>query len=352
MHDNAGRARYVPYVRHRNFGCRITEFVLHGLRCLTLENQSLRVSIAADKGADIFEFLHKPTDTEFLLRTPLGLRALGPVLPTIHLREGNFSDFYEGGWQELFPVAGDFPAEHKGAQFGQHGEVALLPWSYQIEEDRPERIAVKFTVATTRTPFLLERTMILEGIEPVLQLRERVVNEGDEALEFMWAHHPALGWPFLEEHCQIVLPRCEIVTLAAEIPSTSRLIEQVAEWPLAKGKQEETVDLSRMPGPEQKAHDLAFLRGFEEGHYEIRNQPRGLSFQMRWPIHIFPYLWYWQVTRGAFGYPWYGTTYNLALEPHSSLFPMLPRALEQGHLLKLGPGQELTAELEAAVLPC
>jgi hypothetical protein len=350
--DNAGRARYVPYIRHRNYGCRITEFIFHGLRCITLENQSLRVSIAADKGADIFEFLHKPSDTEFLLRTPLGLRAQGPVLPTIQLREGNFSDFYEGGWQELFPVAGDFPAEHKGAQFGQHGEVALLPWSYTVEEDRPERIAVKFTVVTTRTPFLLERTMILEGIDPVLQLRERVVNEGDEALEFMWAHHPAFGWPFLDEHCEVILPQCEVVTLAAEIPGTSRLVEQVGAWPRVKGRQGETVDLSQMPGPEQKAHDLAFLRGFAEGRYEIRNQSRGLSFHLRWPIQVFPYLWYWQVTRGAFGYPWYGTTYNLALEPHSSLFPMLPRALEQGHALKLGPGQELTAELEAAVLPC
>jgi hypothetical protein len=33
--------------------------------------------------------------------------------------------------------------------------------------------------------------MILEGDAPVLKLREKVVNEGDETLEFMWAHHPA-----------------------------------------------------------------------------------------------------------------------------------------------------------------
>jgi hypothetical protein len=348
--DPTDRTRYIPYVRHRNFSCRITEFQYHGLRCVSLENQSLRVSVAADKGADIFEFLHKPSDTEFLFRTPLGLHATPPVLPTIHLREGNFSDFYEGGWQELFPAAGDFPAEHKGAQFGQHGEVALRPWSYRIEEDWPERISVKFSVLTTRTPFLLERTMMLEGDAPVLKLRERVVNEGDETLDFMWAHHPALGWPFLDENCRIILPRCEVVTLAAEIPATSRLVETVGEWPIVNGKEGQAVDLSRMPGPEQKAHDLAFLRGLDEGRYEIRNQARGLSFQLHWPIQTFPYLWYWQVTRGAFGYPWYGSTYNLALEPHSSLFPMMARALEQGHTLKLKAGEELTAELEASIL--
>ena len=55
------------------------------------------------------------------------------------------------------------------------------------------------------------------------------------------------------------------------------------------------------------------------------------------------------VTRGAFGYPWYGSTYNLALEPHSSLSPMLQRAIEQGFALKLGPAAELSTELEAAI---
>ena len=131
------RQRYVPYTRERNYACRITEYTFRGLRCVVLENQVIRVSVAADKGADIYEFLHKPTDTEFLLRTPLGLRAQPPVLPTINLREGSFSDFYEGGWQELLPAAGDFPSESKGAQFGQHGEVALLPWSYHIQGRQP-----------------------------------------------------------------------------------------------------------------------------------------------------------------------------------------------------------------------
>src|SRR5439155_7280832 len=108
------RQRYVPYTRERNYACRITESVFRGLRCVTLENQLIRVSVVADKGADIYELLHKPTDTEFLLRTPLGLRRQPPTLPTINLRAGSFSHCYQGGWQELLPVAGDFPSESTG----------------------------------------------------------------------------------------------------------------------------------------------------------------------------------------------------------------------------------------------
>jgi galactose mutarotase-like enzyme len=343
------RQRYVPYTRGRNYACRISESVFRGLGCVTLENQLIRVSVAADKGADIYEFLHKPTDTEFLLRTPLGLRRQPATLPTINLREGSFSDFYEGGWQELLPVAGDFPSESKGAQFGQHGEVALLPWSYRINEDTPERISITFSVDTTRTPFHLDRTMILEDGEPALQIRETLRNDGDEPLEFMWAHHPAFGWPFLEEGCRIDLPPCEVIVLGSEAPSTSRLVEQDSEWPQVRGKNGKMVDLSQMPGPEAKAHDLAFLRGFAQGKYSIANPRSDLSFQLTWENKVFPYLWYWQVTRGAFGYPWYGNTYNLALEPHSSLFPMLERAIEQHHTIKLDAGIELSTELEASI---
>ena len=104
-----------------------------------------------------------------------------------------------------------------------------------------------------------------------------------------------------------------------------------------------------MPGPETKAHDLAFLRGMGQGRYSITNSRSGLSFHLVWQSKVFPYLWYWQVTRGAFGYPWFGTTYNLALEPHSSLFPMLQRAIEQRHAIKLDAAVELSTELEASI---
>ena len=67
-----------------------------------------------------------------------------------------------------------------------------------------------------------------------------------------------------------------------------------------------------MPAPETKAHDLAFLRGFGEGRYSIKNPRSGLSFHLSWQSKVFPYLWYWQVTRGAFGYPSRDTRSNSA----------------------------------------
>jgi hypothetical protein len=42
------------------------------------------------------------------------------------------------------------------------------------------------------------------------------------------------------------------------------------------------------------------------------------SVALVWP-QIFPYLWFWQELRGSFGYPWYGNSYVMAIEPFSSI---------------------------------
>lgn len=181
-------------------------------------------------------------------------------------------------------------------------------------------------------------------------LREKVTNIGDEHMEFMWGHHPTFGWPFLEEGSEICLPDCNVIVPSSEIPATSRLVEQQAKWPYVKGKHGETVDLSIMPAPEMRAHDMVFLSGFTQSWYTIRNPRLRLEFRLCWDKSVFRYLWFWQVTRGAYGYPWYGTTYNLALEPHSSYPPLLPRAIDSGTQLRLEAGHELATELEAKII--
>ena len=39
-----------------------------------LENELLKISVLTDKGADIFELVHKKSDTDFMWRTPWSVR--------------------------------------------------------------------------------------------------------------------------------------------------------------------------------------------------------------------------------------------------------------------------------------
>ncbi|MDI7276137.1 MAG: DUF4432 domain-containing protein, partial [Anaerolineae bacterium] len=64
---------------------------VHGHTALWLENDLLRLTVLPEKGSDIWEFVHKPTGIDLLLKTPAGLRPPGPQPVT------DFLENYEGG---------------------------------------------------------------------------------------------------------------------------------------------------------------------------------------------------------------------------------------------------------------
>ena len=338
---------YQAYHHERNWGARLTEFEYHGYSMVAMENRFLRIVIAAGKGTDILEFLYKPLDIDFMWRSYTGLRASHNFIPTIAHPSGNFIDFYTGGWQELLPNAGA-SCVYKGAALGVHGEVCLLPWSYHVKTNNPDEVAVTFSVRSVRTPFYLEKTFSLNDRDPILTIDEVVRNEADEPLDFMWGHHPALGWPFLDESCRLFLPRCRVRTRAEFTAASSRLEKgQDAEWPMVKGRNGGPIDLSRLVPPEVRSHDMAYLYDLEDGWYALANESRGVGFGLRWEKDTFPFLWYWQLYRGGMGYPWYGTNYTAALEPVSSYPPTLTEAIKAGTQKVLSPGAEMRTRLLA-----
>ena len=87
-----------------------------------------------------------------------------------------------------------------------------------------------------------------------------------------------------------------------------------------------------------------------EGWYAITDKEKGVGLGVSYPSDIFPYLWYWQSFGGGFGYPWYGRTYNLGLEPFTSYTNQgLAQAIENGTALKMNAGQKIEAFNTAVV---
>ncbi|MBC7334272.1 MAG: hypothetical protein H5T85_07450, partial [Actinobacteria bacterium] len=94
------------YIHNRNFGCRFKEIIENGYRSLVLENEVIRICINLDKGSDIYEFLYKPNDVDFMWKSPLEIRGNRKTPFTRNLEYGNFLDIYEGGWQDILPNIG------------------------------------------------------------------------------------------------------------------------------------------------------------------------------------------------------------------------------------------------------
>lgn len=330
---------------YRNYGCRWLECRVADQRALFLENERLRVGVLVDKGADIFQFLYKPTDTEFMLHTPWGLRR--PAIQSPQTAWGTFLDYYEGGWQEILPNGG--PAcTYRGVALGLHDEISVIPWQFQVVVDTPAEVQVALAVRPFRTPFYLRRLMRLRSHEAILTLEETLTNESGETLDFMWGHHPAFGAPFLGPECRIDLPGEALILETIEGAAGTRLGGGRHRWPLATARDGALVDFSRPEPGGAGVEDLGYVLNLPEGWYAVTNQAAQVGFALTWSLTAFPYLWVWRQFNGGADYPWYKRVYTMALEPWSS-YPSggLVTAVANGSAAQLGPGQSITTILRA-----
>jgi hypothetical protein len=341
----------MTYPPDRNFGCRLTtDGTFKGLRTVVLENQKLRVTVLVDKGTDIWEFLYKPLDVDFMWRSPMLLRDPKNFIPSSNSTYGFWYDLYEGAWQEILPSFGP-PSSYKGAEYGLHGESSSIPWDFRVIEDRPDYVSVDFWVRLYRSPFYIQKRLTLEANSSILKIEEFVENEANEPMALMWGHHPALGESFLDEYCTIDTGYRRVHTLKEKSFERQRFEPDIHfDWPLGKSITGEMVDLSIMPSRQSQIADMLYLTEPEAAWYAVTNQRLRLGFGMVWNIKTFPYVWIWQVCQGSYDYPWYGRTYNMALEMVTS--PPdggISAAVQNQTALLLQPSERVSSYVNAVV---
>lgn len=340
---------YTRYMTDRNFGCRISsDYTYKGWQLLVIENELLRISVLPEKGSDIWEFLYKPLDVDFMWHSPMGLVDRSLYVPTKSLAEGNFMDYYEGGWQEIAPSGGE-GCIYKGAEYGLHGEAWNLPWKCEIIKNKLDEVSARLTCRLVRSPLVIEKKLTLRSGEATLHIDETITNESEEPVEYMWGHHPTFGGPFLNENCVVDIPAKRIAVHSfPEDPNKRFESGKIFNWPMMSTRSGETVDGSRVLAPEARTSDELCFLDLREGWYALTDTQRQVGFALEWDLEMFRYVWYWQVFGGGEGYPWYGRTYNCALEPWTS-YPLfgLQKACEHGTQKKLEPNASSSTYLKA-----
>jgi hypothetical protein len=338
----------VHYGVERSWGARVDDgWSYRGVAAVVIENELLRAVVLAGKGADLMSLVHKPSDTEYLWRSPWGVRDPARSLPSSGDPAAVWLDHYEGGWQSVFPNGG-LPARYRGAELGQHAEANLLPWDVQVLEEGPERAEASFRVRLARTPLEATKRVWIEAGRATLGVAVEVVNEGKEAIDLVYGEHIAFGAPFLSEHCVIDLPGGLVRTHPSQYSPHNRLKAGTATpWPTALSCDGEQVDLRKVLGPDAKADDQAYIGDLVDGWYAVTNVARGVGLAVRFPHELLRYLWYWQMFGGGSGYPWWGRTYNIGLEPFTSWPNLgLEEAIANGSAARLAPGGQMRAELK------
>ncbi len=338
------------YQDERTHGCRVSDsWTYRGLKTVVMENSQVRVVILADKGADIYSFVHKPTDTEFMWRSPWGVRNPRKFVPSTGSSQGMWLDYYEGGWQTVVPHGG-YPDEVYGAEFGLHAELNNLPWDAAIVEDTAERVAVNFRAKGVRMPVAVDMTLTLDADSPALRLSKTAINESEESVDIVWLEHIAIGPPFLSDRCQLYVPECKVLTHPEAFVDSQKLaLGWEGNWPMVPAADGSQIDFRNIPPKEDRSLDMAYMTELSEGWYAVHNKETSVGFAVSFPSDVFRYLWYWRNLGGGWGYPWYGRCYNVGLEPCTSWDNRgLKHSMENDSARTLQAGESLTTEITAS----
>ncbi len=328
--------------------CRLSTEAIVGWRAIVLENDLLRVVVLPGKGADIYQFIHRRSDVDVLMKTPWGLQPPGSP----H-REGSggmeFLWNYEGGWQELFPSAND-ACVYRGRAIPFHGEVATMAWEYRVVNDSADEVAVLLWVRCQQTPFRLQRLMRLKRDDPSLYIEETVTNESETAVHFVWGHHCVLGAPFIEEGCRLHAPAHTLITPAEPYEQTARLAPgQQSPWPMAQRRDGGTADVRCVHGPEAHIHDDVYLTALTAGWVAVSNPGLDLTFSLHWDESVFRWIVVWQPYGGAEAMPLTGI-YGLGIEPWVTT-RNLEQAVASGEAIELAGGASFSTALRATISP-
>lgn len=339
--------RKESYIHTRNYGCRMRRYLLDGIDMLSLENQKIKVVVALGKGADIVELVHKKTDTDFLWHSFNPLKNV-TQMQTLNSAEGNFMETYAGGWNELFPTHGANTL-FKGGEIGVHGEATIYPWDCKVLEDTPECVSVELSCRMTRSPFLLEKTLTLKEEDATLYMKQKATNLGISEQEFMWSHHPALGFPFLDGSVRLHLPGEPKIIYYHNNPAYNGPFEAdtTGKWPYLTTKDGEQMDMSRAYEPDSKFYMEYGVTDLAEGACDVINHNKKLGIRMEWDKNVFRNIWIWAMFCGADDYPWHGRAYVLGVEPWSSMPGNYELAKEAGTLLHIAPGATMEAYFNA-----
>jgi hypothetical protein len=254
----------------------------------------------------------------------------------------------------VFP-SGGAPSSYRGADFGPHGEAALLPWDVEVLDDGPDEVAIRLSVRTRHYPASLEKVIRMNAGEPLISVELALHNLAPLELEAMWGCHLAFSKPFLQPGAQLIIDKgARVLPHHVAISESGRRRVDGAKpgrWPTlasAKGSGEGAkVDLSLLP--DTAASELVYVTDFSNARYAVR-QPTGMSVHVGWDREAFPYLWVWQEFGDARNYPWWGQLYAVGMEPCSSYgIDGLASAVENGSALRLAPHEVRTSWLEVRV---
>ena len=152
---------------------------------IELRTKSLRAVIDRGRGGDVL-FVGPPGGPNALFHEAWDTPQPAGGSTSYGSATLDWLSHYRGGWQVMFPNAGA-ECTVDGQKHPVHGEVSSAP--AEVLEWSATEVVLR---TATRLGLTLERRISLAPARPVLLVEERVENESNRPLSYVWGHHPAI----------------------------------------------------------------------------------------------------------------------------------------------------------------
>lgn len=293
---------------------------LNGLRTIELESAHLRLVIAPEAGARIWQITYKPQGRDLLWNHPT-------LRPARHPLHAGYDDVWCGGWDELFP--NDEAEQNSGRSLPDHGELWTGTWDAEpVLRDDNAGLHLRFHTPVTN--FLAEKTLWLRPNRAVLEIQYKLTNQSAEPIPFLWKLHPAFA---VSPHHRIDFPAMRVVR-EPDFPGTLNGAPQRFAWPHAPIADGE-IDLRQVPDVSSRAVHFFYGTELAGGWCGITDRANQLSAAIRFDPEVFQSCWLF-ATHGGW------RDLNVAVLEPSTGYPFKMQAMiDNGTARVLAPGESL-----------
>jgi hypothetical protein len=239
------------------------------------------------RGARLATLVHSDSGHDALLHTAWEHEDWSGAFPATD-SSAEWHRRYQGGWHVLAPHVGAARVV-AGVEHPYHGEAAWRPW--RVTEVTETSCALEVVLRTV--PLRLRREIVLT--DDAVLVTQRFANLSSSAVSFSWTEHPAFGDALIDETSEVTV---------GGVP----------------------VDV-RFPREGEGHSAFSTFDATGDGQLAIRNPRTRLEAVVEWDTVLLPYACAWQEHNATQGFPWWGTTNTIGLEPSSRHYHDVPPEL-------------------------
>ncbi len=294
-----------------------------GSRRIRMVNGPLSVELLPDRGLDIGQVRAHGVPLAWISPTGFPAASVDDADGRGWLRAFGGGMLATCGLRNVGPASDDGGERHP-----MHGRYVSLPARVVRAEATAEEVVVE---AVTREAAVfgddieLRRRISMTVGEPVLRVRDVLVNRGSRPVEPMVLYHLNLGWPLVDEGTRVTSPATEVV------PRDAAAARGADSW-----------DVFPAPAEDYPEQVFSHLLPPREPVEVAVIAPSGLTVRVRFDTAALPGLFQWRVAEHGH--------YVLGIEPTTTP-TILGRAdaRERGLLHPLAPGEERALGVDIAV---